>query len=386
MAGLALDESKEEQPIAPTKRRGFLSRAFYAAISIGTGMSIGFAAKTCATALLCTAGAPATTTAIVAAASAGLLVGTFHAYRGYRREKQIFRDTKFFSRQTLATTMTHAALASAASMVGLHYGDNIKEYVAELSGAAAEYLGFAPEAPLPAPEITTDIGSQPAAPEIETTLNITAPAPVDAAPEMPATITLVTPDIIEPSTDIITEPAAPVAEVIEDIVDSPEILVTPEPAPADVPTLESANFEVMTDIGSLEMPDITDTTPLPEDYASARINEAFNYLSEPAQLPEITQYSIEALPEFGQPATYTVSAGDNMWNVIEAHYGLTSNTDIQRYVDAIAVFNGMEGVSANHIDIGDTIQLPEFGYVTTTEELQLNWRALDADALKMRMG
>ena len=58
MAGLALDESNEEQAVAPAKRKGFLSRAFYAAISIGSGMSIGFAAKTCAAAMLCTAVRP----------------------------------------------------------------------------------------------------------------------------------------------------------------------------------------------------------------------------------------------------------------------------------------------------------------------------------------
>ena len=382
MAGLALDESNEEQTVAPAKRKGFLSRAFYAAISIGSGMSIGFAVKTCATALLCTAGAPAATTALVAAASAGVLVGSFHAYRGYRREKQIFRDTKFLSRQTLATTMTHAALATAGGMFGLYYGDTIKEYVAELSGMAAEYLGYAPENPLPASQMTTDLGAHPAAPEVEITQELIIPDTIDPAPETSEVITLATPEATDlpiETPDMANEPASSLTE----IADAPAPV---EPAPVETPILESANFEVMTEIQDFQMLEMPAMQALPEDIITNRINEVFNYIAEPAQLPEIAQYAFEPLPELGQPATYTVSAGDNMWNVIEAHYGLTSNAEVQHYVDAIAIFNGMEGVSANHIDIGDTIQLPEFGYVATTEELQLDWHALDADVLKMRMG
>lgn len=379
MAGLALDESNEEQTVAPAKRKGFLSRAFYAAISIGSGMSIGFAAKTCATALLCTAGAPAATTALVAAASAGVLVGSFHAYRGYRREKQIFRDTKFLSRQALATTMTHAALATAGGMFGLYYGDSIKEMVAEGYGYLADQLGFAPEAPAPAPQVMAEIGDLTSAPEVVTGLDdLQMPQAFEPAPDMAAS------QIVQES---VTELEAPelTADTVLDEPNADDIAV-PAPIAQPEPILETANFDVMTDIAELQMPALPDMQALPTDFSSSFTTDVFNYVSEPAQLTDIATLTIDPLPELGQPATYTVSAGDNMWKVIEAHYGLTTNADVQRYVDAIAVFNGMEGVSANHIDIGDTIQLPEFGYVATTEELQLDWRALDADTLKMKMG
>jgi nucleoid-associated protein YgaU len=74
---------------------------------------------------------------------------------------------------------------------------------------------------------------------------------------------------------------------------------------------------------------------------------------------------------------YTVARGDSLWKIAREHYGLESNRDIQRAVEAIAAANNMtQGTMANHIRTGQVIQLPDS---PNNPQASLNWAALDAD-------
>lgn len=360
MATLSVDETEQDEVTTTKtpKNRGFLSRAF---ASVATGFALGMTTRTCATALLCTAGAPAMTTAVTAMAVSGLALGTFHAYRDYRNEKKIFRDTKFLSKHTALNIVAHTAMSLAGGSLAMMFGDTVSGFASDAYEYTKETLGFAPDIHGTPPQpMMTEAPILSEAPELTTDESIKLPQLWETV-ETPQADTLIEPEITP-----------------ED--ESP--MVVPEETE---PALEKSDIDVVTTIESLEQPTLNFGSAIPSAIDLPAEAAAFNYTAQPVELPSVADSSMFHLPELGTPVEYTVSTGDTLWNIVEAHYGLTTNADIQQHVDAIAVFNGMEGVTANHIDIGDQIKLPEFGYVDIAKELQLDWHSLDADTLKMQL-
>ncbi len=132
----------EENTSKSKKRKGWLSKSFSIAASIASGATIGIAAKSCATALLCTAGAPATVTAIAAMASAGLVLGCVKAYKDCRTPDQ---ESSFFCKKTAKTLAIHTCLSVATGSLFLCFGDQIAEQAGNIWDKASSLFGASPE-------------------------------------------------------------------------------------------------------------------------------------------------------------------------------------------------------------------------------------------------
>jgi len=283
-----------------------------------------------------------------------------------------------------APVMMAEAPATFTAPTLLALDDTLDAFVApELLQTAAVEIPTAP-APLEAPE------AAPAAPALETTnlaLSVEAddvavdiPEEISSEPLPETAIDTVPEAISEPDQNIVAEAipddTAPEAETVVEEAVAEEVTADAE--------LESSSavlraHELLVESGTLEAitPTVEPVIDTGADETAATDNDALSFSIDPeATFDPMAAGSV--LP-FEVVETHTVSRGDNLWNIVKDHYGLTSNADIRQYVDDVAQANGMSGTEANNIDIGDDIMLPAASTLGINTELAMDWRGMDAE-------
>lgn len=356
-----------------TKKR--LTGIFCAAASMAAGASIGFAAKTCATALLCSAGAPATVTAITAMACAGVLVGAFRAYMNHREEKKIDPSASFWTWKTAKSVGLNAALSVATGSLVMFAGDEIGEIYKRVAdvftgeeaakiaaqqaalAAAEESLRQAQEQ---AASLAAQLAEEKAARAAEEAARLAAEETARQAQEQAAAL----------ARQLAEEQAARAAEQAARIAAEEAAKQAQEQA-AEL-ARQLAEEQAARQAAEAE---------------AARLSEQLRSIE--TQTPPVV--SEEVLPPaevvtVPAPAFHEVRPGENLWNIVKTHYGLTGNAAIQRMVDAVAVANELaQGTAANNVGIGDQIVLPPRETIEGHTKLALDWRALDAETAARRM-
>lgn len=360
-----------------TKKR--LTGIFCAAASMAAGASIGFAAKTCATALLCTAGAPATVTAITAMACAGVLVGAFKAYMNYREEKKENPAAAFWSLKTAKSVGLNAALSVATGSLFMFAGDEIMETAEKVYNRVADvFTGeeaakiAAQQAALAAAEESIKAAQQQAA-------DLAAQLAQEEAARRAAeeTARLAQEQVSALAEQLAQEQAARLA------AEEAARLAREEAAALAAKLAEEQAARVAAE----------EAARLAQEEATRIAGQlAAENAPEPETAPEVVTPQApvaEVVPaEVAPPAAalYEVKNGDNLWNIVRDHYGLKGNAAIQRFVDAVAVANDLgQGTAANNIGLGDQITLPPREAIQGYTALALDWKALDAQTAARRM-
>lgn len=127
----------------------------------------------------------------------------------------------------------------------------------------------------------------------------------------------------------------------------------------------------------------TDFVPRPQAELDAIVEENRKHKEaekpEAEKQPEIkteTQKPAAAPTTASDSQPYEVKKGDNLWNIAKKYYDLKSDEEIKIAVATIAKANEKSyGTKANHINPGQTIQLPDNPY----SDAKLDWKALDQE-------
>jgi hypothetical protein len=173
--------------------------------------------------------------------------------------------------------------------------------------------------------------------------------------------------------DILTQSMGPIEGIYDDISEIPpshdfvfEDLVFEEPVVEDM---------AIEDVGALENQAFSFDDMSATDFSAGQTSLSFGI---EAQTDTNTLDPFAAIP-FEVVEIHTVSRGENLWNIVKDHYGLTSNQEIRQYVDAVAQANEMTSTMANNVDIGNEVLLPAASTLGHNTELALDWRAMDAE-------
>jgi len=344
---------------APAVKKGFLSKVWSFAVSAGVGAAIGLAAKTCAVAALCTAGAPALVTTIASMAVAGAAVGIYKAYRDHKEAKKTNPELSFLksltSRQGLTKLALHTAISVAAGSIVMAYGDEIMEAGKNIYDSLFGTTTPPVVVPVPVPDETA-----------QALKDQLAAVNKQLADEQAARL-LAEQQAKQLADQLAAEQTAKLAaqEQAQKLADQ----LAQEQA---AKLLAEQEAQRLADQLAQEQ-----AARLAAEQEAARLAEAARIAAEQEAARIAAEQ--EAARIAALPKPHTVANGENLWNIVKAHYNLSSNADIQRYVDGVALANDLgNGTAANNIAPGKVLQLPNADTLKDHVKLGLNWKALDA--------
>ncbi len=160
------EAASNDEEISTTENNGsdrnktskhWLSRIFNVAAPMAAGLGVGLAIKSCVVASLCTVGAPAMVTAVVASASAGLLTGLLKEGWKYNSEQKEDPTAKFFTKKRLSRLFTSMAIAGVAGSFSFVFADEIKDAAGFVYDKVGGLFGGAALAPLESSVVETPL-------------------------------------------------------------------------------------------------------------------------------------------------------------------------------------------------------------------------------------
>lgn len=247
--------------------------AFNAA-SFAAGVGVSMAVKSCAVALLCTAGAGPTLTAITACAVTGALMGTLGAYQQYRRDVKQGYDAKFFTKNTFMRAYIGSMFSLLGGAAFMHldnaFGSAITDKITDTLNAmdnpvtdalrSAGIMAYPPAPETVIPDLMDNITL--AAPEIsappqlpESGFSYTAPEINFETPALPEMFAQPEMPFIQESFDAPTAP-----EPVTDTV--PVTEVAPEPEAAPLPDPEALTEAIETNAASTLLASLGENTDM----------------------------------------------------------------------------------------------------------------------------